>query len=468
MPAKIAPAVFPTLTYDLDADAGLEIIEDKSQGLRIEWNCTDATNDAGVPRHCGRLVSHDVDPSKLRLLPAAMLEARLFDADVPSYSVPNMERKDASPSSHTTGGGRRSYVWCSPRLFEQWDNQAAYDALVQFNLDQLKRPLSHSPWDFKCDPYSCQLRSGWKYDQSDPQTGWGGWDPAHLETGPFHGLGLIGDALGAAQLFMLIRWVLKSLPPGKSHWRNQPRATGWMLRAMVHAHHLGLSSAEASIRDNFFGGRTPRQALSGYVDELIAKPPEYGAGSLDPRCMPVIKSPDAEALGLKPGSEILGSYGWQEMIQLYCLGYAADSTLLDAVQVAGLLSLGSEIAIDLGARIFDSSGKMSYSFSRHRFDDLVGNAQAVADVCTRLDVGVGDRTFEVDPRGGIRSVPRTSDVELALAPMARFLGVADPRVQAIEQVCRNQGRMPGQPKWRDEGARYIEPYMALVAQATAG
>jgi hypothetical protein len=470
---KLMPVIFPGLTYELYADR--EVIRDDTQGLLIEGNCgaTPITSSDGVviAPHCGRLVKHTKGARGFASYdPWELLEARFAPIETAALlglRVPGGEKADTSHGSHTTGGGRRYYQAVSPLMVRELGNTAAVDALTNWTAEQLNRPLWHAPWDFKCDSASCKLKSGWAWDQTSPKppdgTGWGGWDPAHLETAPLFGLGLIGDSLGPAMVWLLMRWVQRALPVTKTHWRNQPRATGWRLKSLIHLEILGGSGCDPALLA-YFGISKPKADARAAADWLIANWPALGAGNVDQRCMPAIKGIDADALGLRPGSEIVGTYLFQELCFLWCCIYAAESGFLGLPRGKLLIDLARKHWNQLRDRAVGDGGMSAGLSTRTDWSAAIGGAQAVADVCTKIDARPGNngRTYSVDSAGGIRSHFRVDDCEMALAVAAYFDGVGAQATKWLEAAVRKNGKMIGQAKFVDEGARYLLPYAAIL------
>jgi hypothetical protein len=461
------PGIFPGLMYELYADR--EVFRDDDQGLLVEWNPTGvpvlASDGLELLPHCGRVISHRTEPRQFEGPdPWVLIERRfmpLATLKTLKLRVPTNETQDRTKSSHTTGGERRYYSSVSALLAREMASAPALDALVRWSTDQTNRPLSHQPWDFKCDAASCKLLSGWGWDASSPPppdgTGWGGWDPAHLETAPMYGLGLQGDSLGAVMVLMLMRWVQKALPIDKTHWRNQPRTIAWRLKSLVHFESMGGSSCDPALLAAW-GIKKPKADLRSAVDYLIANWPRLGAGNLDKRVLPIIKDPDAAALGLPSGVELVGTYLFQEMAFLWCCIYAAETGFLGPTRARTLIELTRAHWEHLRDRAVNTGG-MAAAVSRNV--DFA-NAQEIADVCTRLDSAPGEngRTYSPCAVNGIRSHYRPDDCEMAL-PVAGYFQAATAPVGWLEDGVRKIAKMPGQTKFVDEAARYLLPYLAM-------
>lgn len=316
-------------------------------------------------------------------------------------------------------------------------NQKGLDGLTQFNLDQLNRPFSHYPWTFKYDAYSGVHTSGWKYDTFNDIGGiqWDMFDPAHIEAAPQFSLAILQDPLGVVNMFMLIRAMIGFTPPNLTFWRNQPRSIGRYLVALERAVWV-LNDMDDETLNTFFKGKKLKAHLETAIDSLFNDYPEFGTGNLDPRVMPNIGN-----------GEIIGSYGWQEMLSLTDRVKVLNSGVTVAFKNTPAVKMQTyDKAQLLIAKTINSKG-CSYAFSRHGIF-----TQGDLTLAQTKDPATLRELFQ----GTIRTPPRTSDCELG------FWGfvMLDKNAQVVTDFLKILPK-PGTSGYANM-AHYLEPAYALL------
>lgn len=359
---------------------------------------------------------------------------------------------DFDKSSHTTGGGRRSFVSVPFNHMARGlpDGRAA---LLSWARDQGQRPVAWWPWVFSYDAYYGVLGTDrkaplWQYDKQDAD-GWSIFDPAHLESSALFAGVAAGLDEPTAHFAMLLAWVASSFPGSSGGsaalgWTGsqQPRAVGWMLLFMARASLLGFDGCSPEFRDIFLAGKTPKQHLIGYLHDLIAHPLPLGSEKPDDRTM----------VDFKDGSnEVAGWLAFQESILFFGLGYVFRSGLVsDPILKQNLVTWIRDRSKNVAARAIDGRG-MSYAVSTHgEFEP-----QCV-DAANAEETDPGHLYELVGPAPNfMRDTPRAADCELMLGGLATLLGSAN--VSGLDALVA----LPGDPAYADR-ARYADPYHALL------
>jgi hypothetical protein len=356
---------------------------------------------------------------------------------------------DTSPSSHTTGGGRRSFISVA---FERHLRGLAdgLPALRAWADDQGNRPVCWLPFDFKYDGYYGTHVSGWKYDKNNA-AGWDICDPAHLETSNLFAGAALGDDTCLAHFTMLAAWVASSWPGGGPkankvqrgwHGSNQERARGWILMFWTRAILLGLDTCDDEFRDTFLAGLRPKEHLRAIVDDMLAHPQPLGPDHADNRTM----------VDLKNGSgEIKGAYGWANGIMFAGIGYLLGSGVLNPPRATQLRDWATARAAEVVRRAVGPTGHVTYAFGG---SENVTFTQSDCDLANQIETDKS-HVYELVPPGCIRDKPRKPDAELMAGGLALLNGKEDPTVKLILSICDK----PGASAYSDR-ARYLDPAYA--------
>ena len=469
----LSKTYFPGFGYS--RTDGVEAFVDPETGFHVEWNTGDETDTAGTIPHCGRLVQPQTIPAQIPPQHFALFwntRANWYDWTLPAYGVPNNELHDTTPTGSTTGDGRRFFIACAGKLAAMGDPKA-FQALMDWNLDQLKRPLGHDSMAATRNAYVGTLKSGWT-SGTKALNGWDAYNREHIDLCVPHAAALAGLPIGLMNLFLVGRFVYAENPPTCSSWRGSDRSAGMTLRTFVHL--FLLAEMDQNLLDEFFDGQNLRQVLRAYVDEFLEHLPRtyYGGGSaggfnVNARMLPIVKDPEAAALGFPSGSEVTGGYAFQQPLLLLAIMEIERSGILagskDSSRMAALRKWATDRAADYARRCLaiqpNGLAWQAYGFSQR--EDF---ATGIAAACDKYDTN-GKTYEEVQQAAGfsVRTAPAmTSDVGLHLAVLAYYLGVDNPYVLACDRSMANLGLMPGGSKWSDKNAgkmRVLEPYLAL-------
>lgn len=383
-----------------------------------------------------------------------------FCPKTPGSILPG-EYHDTTPNSHTTGGGRRTFISVP---FEHCIQDAAgpiigASAILSWTRDQRSRPVCWDPWEFIYNDYWGQIGSDFnnpiaKYDKQN-ESGWDIFDPAHLESSALYSGSIIGLDESLHHFVMLLAWVVSSFP-GKStkfqnkpaqgwHGSRQPRAIALMIWLLTRASLMDIDSADQEFIDKFLQGYPPKEHLIAYVKDLLSMNLQIGADHVDNRTMVDI--------GIYNGQpEIQGDLGFQEAILFASLGYLLRTKILnDPLQTQLKEWLHSRITAVV-ARAVNSSG-MSYSFSTHN-----GFGQDAVDLANQKETDKG-HVYERTNDGFIRDIPRVPDIELMLGGLA-FAGFPE-----FQDIMNNLVALLPNP-YSDPNnyapkATYADPFFAL-------
>jgi hypothetical protein len=411
-------AFLPTLIASQDA-SGLWI-SDAATGLSFRVNGTNAVDAFGIkPFGCKTLLQ----PISLTPIPTALkYESTYFrkGGTAPllqgsSTIVPvgsSSDWHDDSRNSHDTGGARRRFVSIGlARMIRSLSDGLA--SLKSFAHDQEPRPVGHVlAQPFKYTAYYGVAADGWKYDNHDAD-GWAVFDPAHLECSAIYSGMIAGDQECAAHFIMLATWLANTFPGGGAHgvmkgWRgsDQERAVGEVLGCYTRMALAGIGMGPAcmAFRDAFLGGLDPKQHLVGLLKDLITRPPPFGAGNIDTRCMPAIGQFNGR-------DEIQGAYGWQNGILNWWVLYLLRSGLINEPLLSQTKAWFEPRAASFMARTVEATG-VSYSFSR-----ATDFTQAATDLANTMNADKAHHTFELHSidgsTGTIRDIPRVADSEVS-------------------------------------------------------
>lgn len=411
-------------------------MHDTETGFLAEW---DATTHVGGVLH---------PPTHLVPIRTALaFEANLHRMQGKPTPLMSGDKHDTTPSTHTTGGGRRSFISTGFQRHLRGLSDGL-PALVAWANDQRPRPVCDLPYDWKYDGYYGRLVSGQKYDSS--VNGWNVFDPAHLESAPLYSGAVLGSEESLANFLWLCSWVVRTYaqkqPDGtlrlQKAWdgSGQPRARGWGIFLCAHACLVGFDTADAESLDFFFGGVRPKELLVAMLKQLVANPPGWGAGNIDPRCMPLVPA----------------TYGWQEAIQLAGVGYALLTGIINPPLAVQVRELFAQHAAEMVKRAFGPDpargGKtgVAYAFSATEHEAATLAAIQAAD---------SSKVYEFAPGTNfIRSVPRMADAELSLGGLFLLNGVTDPAVVSL------MASLPGSTQMSayDDTSRYCDPAWAAL------
>lgn len=412
----------------------LEEFREDNSGFLTIWNGSSKKIN-NITEHTAFLASlGDYVPVKTNS--GMIFENQFFPKNTPYPALKNGWKNDTTKVSHTTGGGRRFYVFPPLRNYYQKDDQNAYNALLTWNLDQLNRPMSHYSWNWVWDSYSGVLNKGtpdeWNYDKS-ASNGWNGWDPAHLETSPQFSLAVTGHPLGLMNLWLLWRFVVSCVKPGKTFWMNQPRSTAWTLIMAVRAHYAGFGDGDASAL-SYCQGYTPAAALNAWVKQLLEADVNggysYGGGNAkDNRVMPVL--PPADWNGY--GKQVKAEYGWQRGILLWSCAYVLKSGILTPDNQVAFQAFSDRLYETQLTRGFDSAKGLSYAYGTTDIKDQLTADQLKTEAEAQSIKDGNPLTLEIhEATSGnwvVRHIPRNSDFWLTAAASAVLKGKNDVMVQ---------------------------------------
>lgn len=367
--------------------------------------------------------------------------------------------RDTTKSSHTTGGGRRSFV-SIPLTRDLRGKPDGRSALLSWAQDQGNRPVCWLPFTFTYDGFYGRLNNGtdtWKYDQQDA-AGWSIFDPAHLESTPLFAGAAKGIDVSLAHFAMLLAWVSKTYYNAATGqvqkvWNGsgQPRAVGWSLLFFARACMLGFDTCDDEFKETFLGER-PKKILVALVKDLLANPIPIGGDRPDDRTM----------VDFKDGSgEIKGALGFQEAILLYGIGYLLRTGLINDPLKSELKAWIDDRAAIVMHDALGPTG-LTYAFSRKR--DFT---QADCDKANLMETDKS-HVYELVPTGSvmtsggavgaIRDIPRKPDAELMLGGLAMMYGPTCPEAAALASLLPK----PSQIAAYDDLARYADVYHGLL------
>lgn len=412
--------------------SGLVFFDAESKG-HVEFDAT---------THLGKTIA---PPDFLQpIWPALQHETGLARLTGKPSPLMSGDQHDTSPSSHTTGGGRRSFISVAfeRHLRGQPDGLVALRAWAE---DQGNRPVCWLPFDFTYTGYYGKLKAGgFKYD--DSVNGWDICDPAHLESSNLFAGAALGDDVCLAHFTMLLAWVASTWPGGGKagkvqqgwHGSHQERAVGWIFMFWTRAILLGFDTCDDEFRDTFLAGLRPKEHLRAIVDDFLAHPQPLGPDHPDDRTM----------VDLKNGTgEIKGAYGWANGIMFAGIGYLLRSGILNQPRHQRLLDWATVRADEVIYRAVGTNGFVSYAFG----GSPTIFTQADCDLANQLETDKS-HVYELIPNGIIRDKPRKADAELMAGGLALLEGVSNSIfVQGIVAACDK----PGSSQYNDR-ARYLD------------
>lgn len=429
-------------------------------GFYVAWNGTNHVVNS-TAEHTGLLISLGTYVP-IKNTPALDFESQFFPKNTPFPTIKPSWQNDTTKISHTTGGGRRFYVFPPLRNWLFNDDQKAIDAIITWNLDQLNRPLSHESWKWTWDAYSGILNKGapdeWTPDKQ-ASNGWNGWDIAHLETSPMFSLAATGHPLGLMNLWMLWRFVVSYIKPGKTFWLNQPRAIAWTLIMAVRAHFAGFGDGDAQALA-YCQGLKPQDALNAWVDQLLKADVNGGysfAGGNTGRTMPILPVKDWNGYG----KQIKGEYGWQRGILLWACAYVLKSGILTPANQIAFQEFSDTLYNTQFTRGYNTALGLSYAYGTTDFPTKVladqlareGEAQQLKDDPKNPIVL---ESHEATPGVWlVRHVPRKDDLWLTSAGASVLKGKSDP----IAQTSVSINPIPTSNKYNPE---YQDPIYAML------
>lgn len=451
---KPSSLFFPSYEWSVDAASGRITVRDDSVGYLGEWNGLSAqaalSNGVIVGAHRGKTINFQTD--WVPCTTALDFETQFHRLAGKASPLMSGDKTDTSPSSHTTGGGRRSFVATGlQRALRGLPDGLA--ALQSWARCQENRPVAHLPWDFTYNGFKGVLTSGVQYDtmldlngKVDNKMGWAVYDPAHLESAPLFSGAVAGDLECLTHFIWLTAWVIRStVKPGspavlQTLWRGsgQERAIGWHIWILTRACLLGLDTADPEFLNTFFGGVKPKDALKMILEDVVATPLGWGAGNVDIRTMPLVPA----------------GYGWQNGIILGAVGYLLRSGIVNDPLKSKVSAYFTARAADHIKRVVGPDptrgGKLgvSYSCSAAEWDDAMLAKVQAADTTKQFEFAPGTKY--------IRTVPRLADAELTLGGLWFMLGMNDPTVVSLMSSIPGPTNMSAY----DDTSRYIDPVWA--------
>jgi hypothetical protein len=289
----------------------------------------------------------------------------------PDYTV--FDNDDQNTNTHTTGDGRRFNTYPPLRGIRYHTNSAkqgeAWTAMLNWNINQLRRPLAHisaafAPFinvdDFSNGNINVGSSRAWDFDKlvsvknwrgcGPPQdtdgdgkidlqcgTGyfrWNAFDPAHNETTPQFALACAGHPLGACLLFLIYAWAVQVWPaeewPSGTHNVpfDQERSVYYVHALHLRCAMLGMDYADPNVVRDWWGGLdglgvgagiAPRTNLRGIVD-IWAGPVYGGRGGNDARYSHLQRKGDL-GFGQQPDRSSLGDFVYNSVNYKLVLGH---------------------------------------------------------------------------------------------------------------------------------------------------
>lgn len=439
------------LEFEADPANELERFWNPDTGFEAIWNTGTTTDENGLYPHTGMVVNMG-NWSEVQVTPALNFEAQFVPMNGAFNSLQASELTDRVKNSHQTGPENRRYISpCLRHIVYGSDVQRdkVIKALLDYNICQLNRPMSHQ-W-IKAPQEDLKINKGtpyiWDLDKSTP-SGWNAFDVAHNETSPEFTLAAIGHDLGIMNMWMLWRWFISALNPTTEFWRNQPRAEAWTLILSTRAHYLGFNKADQVLLDTYCKGWTPKKALQGYVDKILASgvDPQV-SGSPDSRVMTVL--PDKDWHGY--GKQCHGGYVWQPAVRHWSYAYTLRSQILDSARSELLLDHAQRDVLKYQEWAYDENRGMSWALNRKEMPRADAD-QLLADILAGDGVA-GSRPYEVrDLSNGNALVvesPTTQDLELHLPAWIYLMGKDWDPFKALLQRTPKMGNSKYDAKYLD-------------------
>ena len=442
-------------------DVQLSILKNNS-GLAFKSDLTKSFSVFDATTH--KLASYSTQNDSFLgypISPALLFEHSLMPLNKYPFPQPlgSTDYHDTTKVSHTTGGGRRSYISLAFERAVNPDEGIRNDgltALLQWARDQGNRPMCWLPFKFNYDSYYGVIGPNHtnplqKYDLVSP-SGWDIFDPAHLESAALFGGSCIGLDECLHHFTMLLSWVVSSFP-GVSiksskplqgwHGSKQPRAIGWMIWYLTRAILLGFDTADQEFIDTFLAGHRPKEHLVAYLNDLLTMNLPLGGDVADDRTMVNIGT-------INGISQLRGDLTFQECILFASLGYLLRTTILNNPLKTNLQTwLNDRINTVVGASC-DPRG-MSYSFSRD-----TNFTQIECDLANKLETDKGHLYELRQIDGRIRDTPRIPDCELMVGGLALAAGSDN----NIATMLNNLLPTPANPNYK-KMATYLDIFYGL-------
>lgn len=436
------------LDFTIDEANKQEIFKDSDSGWECRWNASQVTDAEGHPPHTGWIVNPG-DPAKLNLSYSNVVLD--FEKQFLQFKAGHLnklssdELDDVNKSTHTTGGSRRSYITMALRWALDPDpanSKIGVDALMAWNMTQLKRPFSHIPFVGVLNQMILNNKQPeqWDADKQLPlPDNYNAFDVAHLESGPQFALAALNHPLGLVNMFMLWRWFIQCLPPGTTFWYNQERSVMWTWLLATRAHYCGFGGADQDVLDDWCRSWKPAKALWQYVTQYVkAKPGALIPGDIDDRVMTDLKQKDWNGYG----PQVWAAYSWQNSMAVWGACYVLYSHILDShpVQQFGLVKWAQSRMDAIMDHASGGIAGISYAFGLTELPDQATAQQLLDDVNT-FDANRGkiqNPAYEIHQlKNGkwiIRVGPRVLAAEeddLTVAPLAWLRGKDDSEFKTL-------------------------------------